>query len=69
MADTLILLKHQCTSSFIQNYTKIKLYVYIAVKYYFALTCNLIMNKRQIIQGLIFRFDGVTKHFKGQKGR
>ena len=28
-----ILLKHQCKSSFIQNYTKIKICVFIAVKY------------------------------------
>ena len=31
-----IQLKHQCKSSFIQNYTKIKICVFIAVKY----TCN-----------------------------
>ena len=28
-----ILLKHQCKSSFVQNYTKIKICVFIAVKY------------------------------------
>ena len=38
-----ILLKHRCKSSFIQNYTKIKICVFIAVKYIFYIILSYII--------------------------
>ena len=39
-----ILLKHQCKSSFIQNYTKIKICVFIAVKYTTRISIRMLAN-------------------------